>query len=168
MPVEHVISKRITISRKGQIHYFLMNLPENTLEVIGVETSYISQVNFLYENPAVVPLDANLLPYNRSLLVGELRLQSMEKANVFYARHIQSDGNTSFGDYSVKPGFTPADWTHFGEREPEPVSVPGGSTVIRGMYTDQLGNYMGTNPAYSLSIYLWLRMAEKAKPQTAQ
>ena len=164
---EKVIIERLTITRRGQVHYFMMNLPEDTAEVIGVETSYCSQSNFLYENPAVAPLDANLLPYNRSLLVGELKLQSMEKANVFYARHIQSDGNTSFGDYSVLPGFTPRDWSHFGSREDEAVSVPGRTTVIRGMYTDQLGHYMGTNPNYSLSVYLWLRMAEKTKPETA-
>ncbi len=96
-------------------------------------------------------------------LVGELKLQSSDDSNVFYA--------TNVSDHSVKEGLdkvpsvnfiTENIWTHGCKRELEKVLVNGNTTILAGLYKDKLGEMLKADVSYDVFIYVWYKF-EKGK-----
>lgn len=94
----------------------------------------------------------------RNSLVGELKLQSSDDSNVFYA--------TNVSDHSVNEGLDKVPtvnfiaenvWTHGYKRKLEEVLVNGNATVIAGLYKDRLGEMLKANVSYDVFLYLWYK-----------
>ena len=95
-------------------------------------------------------------------LVGELKLQSSDDSNVFYA--------TNVSDHSVKEGLekvptvnfiTENIWTHGCKRELEKVLVDGNTTVLAGLYKDKLGEMLKFDVSYDVFVYVWYKFETK-------
>lgn len=102
----------------------------------------------------------SLFPVKRNDLVGELKLQSCEEANIFYAEHIQTDESLVMGDYSIKELWKPAVFSHQPKREEDVVVVDGESTIIQGHFIDRIGESNQQNWEYEITVYVWVEIEE--------
>lgn len=181
-PETRQFSHKLTILKAGEIRYFQIVLPQDTLRITGVQFSeHLSQA---LVNPFSAPdatgeggsgggtrPDGEGLPlppreprpltdfrYQRSPLLGELRLQSLEKADLFYREYLYLDTLSGWGDYSANAFWKPSPPTHQNKRTVDPVLVEGTTTIVQGMYLDALAKNGWSQPPYTLEIYLRLQL----------
>lgn len=102
----------------------------------------------------------SLIPFKRNTLIGELKLQSCEEANIFYAAHLQSDQNIAAGDFSQSRTFIPAAFSHQTKSEEDIVVVDGDSTIIQGIYKDRIGEQNKADFEYVVNVYVWIEIEE--------
>ena len=93
--------------------------------------------------------------------VAELKLQSCEKANVFYATDITLDANIPQGDYSLEGRWQGAEFTHKRKSEEEEIGVNGKSTIIQGVVKDKIGLLLNINFEYVVNVYVWIEVEDK-------
>jgi hypothetical protein len=187
---ERVIVKRVVITKRGEIQYFQIRLPRNAERIIGIETSisrtgkgfseYVHSRGYAATPVAAVAAPAIKVPvpvpvplpkpggspavlrFQRNALIGELKLQSLERANVFYSSEVfESDRNVGFGDFSVSRFFPVNPWSHEILREPEPVEVDGITTLIGGVFTDAIGAQFKTNLSYQANVFVWYEIKDE-------
>lgn len=103
----------------------------------------------------------SLIPFKRNKLIGELKLQSCEQANIFYATHIQSDENIGAGDFSQNRNWRASLFSHQTKTEEDIVIVDGDSTIIQGIYKDRLGEQSKADYEYVVNVYLWIEIEEE-------
>ena len=182
MMKEGVIIKTISIKRQGERKHFQIKLPKDTKFIIGVEYGgrLISRTEGAVETPkAEVKADAILIEatystiesgavrdekskafFKRNQLIGELKLQSCEEANWFYATDVfVNDANLNWGDFS-QAGFPVNDFTHGNKRTEEIVKVDAESTIINGWYLDALGKSQKLDINYEIKVYVWINVEE--------
>lgn len=160
---QEVISKQIEVSWPGEIQTFQIRLPEHTLEVIGVEVSY--RLIDAVDPDVPVPFNPlQIMGISRNESVGEIKLQSCEKANIFFADHLKRDRNMGHGDFSANYNFRPKEYVHQLSREELPVCVKGKSTVIKGVYKDHFAEALAMKFKYSVSIHLWIKTETPQTP----
>jgi hypothetical protein len=99
-----------------------------------------------------------LLPIKRSVLFGELKLQSCEEANIFYAAEIRNNENLEQGDFSDNTFWTPREYTHQGRSLEEEVSVKGDTTIIQGVFVDKVGEDFDVDAEYVVHVYVWVEV----------
>ncbi len=181
---EGVIIKTISIKRQGERKHFQFRLPKDTKFIIGVEYGgrLISRTEGTIEAPAPkaeAKTDAKLIEaihstvesaavrddkpkaiFKRNQLIGELKLQSCEEANWFYAADVfVNDANLNWGDFS-QTGFPVNDFTHGNKRTEEIVKVDAESTIINGWYLDALGKSQKLDINYEIKVYVWINVEE--------
>jgi hypothetical protein len=179
---EGVIIKAISIKRQGERKHFQIRLPKDTKFIIGVEYGgrLISRTERTVEVPAPkAKTDARLIEatystvesgavrddkpkaiFKRNQLIGELKLQSCEEANWFYAADVfGNDANLNWGDFS-QAGFPVNDFTHGNKRTEEIVKVDAESTIINGWYLDALGKSQKLDINYEIKVYVWINVEE--------
>lgn len=168
MMKQQVVISRIKITRAGQVVFFQLRLPKDTAHIIGIQTGIIiSRQAFYYDGyweewvQFVEPCEDVIYPFRwtsfqRNELFGELKLQSAEEANIFYATHIHSDENLGMGDYSSTCQFPATVFTHQNKKEEDSVKVDGESTIVQGFYKDIIGEYSEWHYEYWVSIYVWV------------
>ncbi len=182
MMKEGVIIKTISIKRQGERKHFQIRLPKDTKFIIGVEYGgrLISRTEGSVEVPAPkAKTDARLIEatystvesgavrddkpkaiFKRNQLIGELKLQSCEEANWFYAADVfGNDANLNLGDFS-QAGFPVNDFTHGNKRTEEIVKVDAESTIINGWYLDALGKSQKLDINYEIKVYVWNNVEE--------
>lgn len=188
---ERVIIKPVSITKRGEIQYFQIRLPRDAGHIIGVETGisrtgkgfseYVRSRGYLaapaqataaagpaIKVPVPVPVPApqaggfaGNLRFRRDALIGELKLQSLEKANVFFSEDVyESDQNIAFADYSMTRFLSPSAWTHEFHRFEEKVVVNGVTTLIGGYFRDRIGEQFKTNLSYQVNVYVWYELKE--------
>jgi hypothetical protein len=108
-------------------------------------------------------INTSLFSISRNELVGELKLQSCEEANIFYSQHIHNDKNIGNGDYSPKAMWQPEVYTHQMKMNEDVVAVDGDSTIIQGLYRDRYGKGGEKIVQYVLTLYIWI---ETEEPET--
>jgi len=185
---ERVIIKQVPVTKRGEIQYFQIRLPRDAQHIIGIETgicrtgkgfseyvhsrAYAAALASAVATPAIkvpVPVPAprggrfqSALFLRRDILIGELKLQSLEKANVFFSDDVyESDQNIGFADFSAVGLLTPAPWTHEFKRFEEKVVVNGVTTLIGGYFKDRIGERFKTNLSYSVNVYVWYEINEE-------
>jgi hypothetical protein len=99
-------------------------------------------------------------PFRRNTIQGELKLQSCEGANIFYATAIQVDANLEMGDYSQDSWWEVTPYTHQGKQEEDEVFVDGKSTIIQGVYRDVDESSFREDIPYVISVYVWVEIDE--------
>lgn len=177
---EGVIITKINIKRQGERKHFQIKLPKDTKYIIGVEYGgrLISKSEGIpadpitgVKNPTIsaepVPVDSGTVIegrskaiFKRNQLIGELKLQSCEEANWFYATDVfGEDANLKYGDFS-NAGFNVTDHTHGNKRTEEIVKVDAESTIIQGWYLDALGKSQKVDINYEISVYVWINVEE--------
>lgn len=181
MMKEGVIITKINIKRQGERKHFQIKLPKDTKFIIGVEYGgrLISESKTLADAPkAAIKTDSIILEevntvesgaikeertktlFKRNQLIGELKLQSCEEANWFYATDVfVNDANLNWGDFS-QAGFPVNDFTHGNKRTEEIVKIDAESTIIQGWYLDAIGKTNAANINYEITIYVWINTEE--------
>lgn len=178
MKKQRCIVKIINISRKGEVRHFQVKVPENAKVITGIETAVrmkglisisnnsfvVPNIGYGMENPPVSDFSPNpfgsdlAIPVMRSL-VGELKLQSCEEANVFYATDITDPSAPENLDRIPTPSaFIENVWTHGYKRELEEVLVDGNTTVLAGLYRDKLGAMQNRDASYDVFLYVWYKL----------
>lgn len=105
----------------------------------------------------------SLIPFKRNVLIGELKLQSCEQANIFYATHVQMDENLAQGDYSQTQEWKATAFTHKNKAEQDIVMVDGDSTIIQGIFKDQIGIMNKADLEYVVNVYVWIEIDDPAE-----
>ncbi|MBI4929295.1 MAG: hypothetical protein HY841_00915 [Bacteroidetes bacterium] len=151
-----------------------MRIPENAKVITGIETAVRMKglVALPINSFAVVDIEPELvsdlspnpigsgfaIPVMRSF-VGELKLQSCEEANVFYATDITDPSAPENLDRIPTPSAIIENvWTHGYKRELEEVLVDGNTTVLAGLYRDKLGAMQNHDTAYDVFLYVWYKL----------
>ena len=179
MMKEGVIITKITIKRQGERKHFQIKLPSDTKFIIGIEYGgrWIGESNSKMVEAVLSPvpqteavamnasyaiqdyveiIERTKTFFKRNLLVGELKLQSSEESNWFYATDVfVGDANLNYGDFS-NAGFKVNDYTHSNKRTEEMVKVDAESTIIQGWYLDALGKSQKADINYEVTIYVWI------------
>ncbi|MDI1355753.1 MAG: hypothetical protein PSX36_12600 [bacterium] len=173
MMKEQVIITKISIKRKGERKHFQIKLPKNSKFILGVEYggrliehSDSALIRTPVTDPFASPVigsggvDARTQLFKRNQLIGELKLQSCEKANWFFAVDVfASDANLGLADFS-QGGFPVKDYTHGNKRTEEIVKVDAESTIIQGWYLDSLGKTQKADIKYEVNVYVWINVEE--------
>jgi hypothetical protein len=188
---ERVIIKPISITKKGEIQFFQIRIPRDAERIIGIETGlsrtgkgfseYVRRGE-IYAAAALAPVAAQVVAikvpvpvpaprntgfpvrFQRDSLIGELKLQSLEKANVFFSEDVyESDRNIGFADFSATRFFEPSPWTHEFKRFEETVVVNGITTLVGGYFKDRIGEQFKTNLSYQVNVYVWYEVNEERK-----
>jgi hypothetical protein len=176
MTREQVVISQIRIAKAGQVKHFQVKLPKTAKRIIGIELG--AKGNFLKREVPFAEVDSgkevpirdgviregigSSVIFRRNVLVGELKLQSCEEANLFYSGYIQTDENIGIADYSQR-FFVPNVFTHQTHSFEEIVIVDAESTILQGIYRDRIGEQSKTDYNYLVSVYVWI---EIEVPQT--
>ena len=95
--------------------------------------------------------------FKRNTLVGELKLQSCEEANIFYAGYLQLDNNAAYGDFTQNRFWKPSNFTHQQQSFEDMVIVDADSTMIQGFYKDSYGAQRKQDVSYQVNVYVWYK-----------
>ena len=104
-----------------------------------------------------------LIPFKRSALIGELKLQSCEKENIFYAAHHGTDENLGSGDFSQREGWIATAYTHERKAEEDVVMISGDTSIIQGTFKDRIGELSKVDYEYMVNVYVWIEVEEEMK-----
>jgi hypothetical protein len=171
MMKEQVIITKISIKRQGERKHFQIKLPKNTKFIVGVEyggrmLDHSDSVIITPFPKEPVKLEASAVGgerstfFKRNQLIGELKLQSCEESNWFFAVDVfASDANLGLGDFS-QSGFPVKDHTHGNKRTEEIVKVDAESTIIQGWYLDSFGKTQKADIKYEVNVYVWINVEE--------
>ena len=155
---ERVIITSFDIRAIGEHKYFQIKLPANANRIIGIEVT-----NRIYILEVPTQADSgkgkggavqNNNVFQRNLIIGDLRLQSCEEANIFYATYVEADRNVAYLDYT-SAAFQPKPYTHQRRALEEPIIVDAESTIIQGMYKDLSNPDADHHPVYTVNVYVW-------------
>jgi hypothetical protein len=151
------------MERQNQVKLFQVKIPREAKNIIGVEMGF-RWMSGVMPSPVPVtgfpPALVGSMPViiRRNQIVGELKLQSYEKANVFYTGELAIDQNSDNCDITSEK-FIPRVYTHQLESQEDQVIVNGNATLIRGAFRDKLLNAAGSFQ-YKVFIYLWVEAKE--------
>ncbi len=188
MMKEQAIITKVSIKRQGERKHFQIKLPKNTKFIVGVEyggrlidhSDAVAVRTAIEPSPKIIPpvgteivgadgtsgtgssggVDTPRQFFKRNQLIGELKLQSCEESNWFFAVDVfVSDANLGFGDFS-QSGFPVKDYTHGNKRTEELVKVDAESTIIQGWYLDSLGKSQKADIKYEVNVYVWINVEE--------
>jgi hypothetical protein len=187
---EKVIITKLPITQPGQIQHFQVKIPRDAKRIIGMEVSaqymnmqvagspqpiigvgFNSPSNYSYMSMARIAKGRSIFRITPDLFLGDVRLQSCEDTNVFFAEDVYyTDENLGFGDFSVgSPRFFPAPQTHGYKRHECIVNTNGETTILKGIYRDRQAGAKGTANTltgqvffqYTANIYVWYELKTK-------
>ncbi len=118
-------------------------------EILTVKVPIVEQIG--------IPQETRGGAFKRNTLIGELKLQSCEEANIFYAGQLQLDNNIGYGDFSQTRFWRVTPFTHQTQQFEDIVTVDADSTIIQGYYKDYLGAQSKLDVNYQVSVYVWYR-----------
>ncbi len=147
-----VIITPLKIIKAGQVKHFQIKLPQTAKKIVGVELGghFISEL-------ITTPTASEFTRFKANTLIGDLKLQSCERANIFYAGQLQVDNNLDFADFTKSAFIKIKPFTHQSKQFEDTISVDANSTIIQGIYKDAIGKQTGTDLSYLLKIYLWYK-----------
>lgn len=165
-----VIIKEIAITKQGEIKNFQIKLPKNVKRIIAVETDVLilSVLDILIPADAGVgapapggEAQAHYLRWTaqKNPVLGKLKLQSMERANIFFEAwlHFMSyDGGMDDRGriFPVSPYTLNANWY------PKKVFAPLETTIVKGFYEDNIGKRLAADLSYTIKVFVWVETQE--------
>ncbi len=164
---QRIIATKISITRQGEIKFFQVKIPFDAQVITGIETAMrlktFGGLNTFGTNQNVLRsrvINPGAGAVNS--LVGELKLQSCDDSNVFYAVNVTDP--TVIGNFANIPAvnfMAENAWTHGCKKELEKVLVDGNTTVLSGLYKDKLGEMLMTDVSYDVFVYVWYKFETK-------
>lgn len=175
---ESVIVTKLSIKQQGERKHFQVKLPSDIKSIIGIE--YSVRLVDMWPLPAVEPPREVINPdgtislilpaddsavaikskFKANQFVGELRLQSYDQMNWFYAADVYAnDTNLNLFDVSDLY-FRVKEYSHGIPCYEEVMVIPGVSTLIQGWYLDAMGKQYNQNLRYEVGIYVWITTEE--------
>ena len=163
MRKDQVIITSLLISKAGQTKHFQIRLPKNASQVIGIELggrfldSNKTILSWLGKSDTAMAGTANPNPslFKPNPLIGEVKLQSCERANVCYAGEWRLDNSMRHGDYSKNAYWSAKPYSHQANAFEEPIFIKGESTILQGIYKDNIGKQIGQDARYVANVYVW-------------
>ncbi len=152
MNKEIVIIKSLLIDSPNQVKVFDIKIPRQAHNIIGVEMSMRWHSGTLPTHPVFNLRDGFMKMY-RNTLLGELKLQSFERANIFYSQELKLYQNFIHTDFTSRK-FSPTPYTHQTHSFEDPIKVDGNITIVQGIYKDQL--LLPMPYSYTVMIYVWI------------
>lgn len=180
---EKVIVTKLPVTQAGQIVHFQVKIPRDAARIIGMEVDaqymnmQLAQAAAKLARAVTYPMASQrtyaalerkgtgrIFTITPDLLLGNVRLQSCEGTNIFYAEDIYfTDENIAFGDFTARtPNFFPNATTHGYKREECVVNTNGESTILKGVYRDRQSTsaqasaiQQGVFFQYVAGIYVW-------------
>jgi len=161
MKREGVIITTFTIERIRQIQLFQIKIPSETKNIIGIEMGVRILSGFTAIPPA---LPTWVLPINfkRNIVLGELKLQSYESANVFYTGELTLNNNTGNADFTSQ-FFIPQPFTHEYASNEDETTVSGKTTIVQGVYRDKLADQQEGTYSYKVNVYVWCEVKDEGE-----
>ena len=171
---ESVIVTKLSIKQQGERKHFQVKLPSDIKSIIGIE--YSVRLEDMWALPPVEPPREVINPdgtislilpdddsavaikskFKANQFVGELRLQSYDQMNWFYAADVYAnDANLNLCDVSDL-NFRVKEYSHGIPRYEEVMVIPDISTLIQGWYLDAMGKQYNQNLRYEVGIYVWI------------
>jgi hypothetical protein len=151
---EKVIIEELSISKKGQLNTFQLRVPADAKSIIGFEMNAIGLI--LNDVPVFGGLPAGLLKFQHSEVIGEIRMQSCGKSNLFYSGEVCfNDLNLGFADFTQTPESISSQWTKGFKREEDVVLVDECCALVQGNYRDIIGTLTNTDLVYTVKVYMW-------------
>jgi hypothetical protein len=151
---EKVIIEELSIIKKGQLNMFQLSVPADAKRIIGFETNATGLV--LNDVPIFGGLPAGTLKFQGSKVIGELRVQSCGRSNLFFTTEVCfNDLNIGFADYTQTGEWTSTQWIKGGKREEDVVMIDECCAVLQCNYKDIIGTTSNVDLVYTVKVYLW-------------
>lgn len=158
---ESVIIQTLDITSPAQVKFFQIKVPREVDHIVGIELGMNWTAE--YPLPGNGGNDWHLpLTMRSNLVAGDLKLQSYEQANIFYAGELCLNRNMDYGDFTSQ-WLVPRPYTHQLESFEEEIRVPGRTTLIQGVYRDTLHTYGLAGYKYTAKIYVWTQSKEQTE-----
>jgi hypothetical protein len=153
---QHIYTHTIHITSQSNLTHFQFSLPSDAAKITAIQTAASKVAEAL---PVQVPRGDFI--YTRQPLLGNLRLQTSDAANWFYAERItDADMNLGMADYS-RPGWMTSQEAHNFKKFPQNLEVNLKSNVIAGVYKDNINETTEDAFAYDVIVYVWYAIKEK-------
>jgi hypothetical protein len=143
----NIIAVSIPVSRKGELNFFQVNIPDDVKGITGI----VAEINGFSIAPDL----------SKRILAGTLKLQAEQSAGICYNCQLFT-GRNSIED--VIKGFTyaggnvtdlyPSVYSGSTFRGIQPVQISG-SYVVFGCFEDNIGNQMDQDVAYNVVLHLY-------------
>lgn len=153
-----MITHSFTISKADQIQHFQIRLPRNTKRVVAIDYDVV--VTSTLDGETTDATNTIDFKWNgkRNPVLGRLKLQSLEKANVFYSEWLKLlEWNINISDKGIFP-ITP--YSLLQKVVPKKVEVPPNTTVLNGFYEDVFIKELNKNFAYEVKVCVWIETIE--------
>lgn len=157
-----MIMQSFTISKPEQVHHFQIRLPRNSKQVVAIDYDVLISA---VPNNGAVGHSENSIEFNYSSTmnptVGRLKLQSLEKANIIYSEWLK----LLEWNIGIKPGgiFPINPFTLLQKQMPKQVEVSPQTTILNGLYEDNILKSTNGNFNYTIKVLVWLEMNEDSK-----
>jgi len=143
----NIIAVNIPISRKGELNFFQVNLPDDVNGITGI----VAELRGFSAAPDL----------STRTLAGTLKLQAEQNAGICYSCQLYT-GKNAIED--IITGFTyaggnitdlyPSVYSGSTFRGVQPVKIPN-SYVVFGCFEDNIGKQMNQDVAYNLGLHLY-------------
>jgi hypothetical protein len=158
---QRVIVQTFMIHHAEQVHHFQIRLPRHTEQVVAIDYDVFFSATI--EHKTTPEKETFYLEWSpkQNNVIGKLKLQSLEKANLFYNEWLKvtdlNGGLTIGAKYPIHP------YTLLTKIKPKRVSVPQNTTILNGLYEDAiLKNTQGIF-SYWVKVFVWLEVDEAPK-----
>jgi len=158
MKREGVIITTFLIERPKQVKLFQVKIPREAENIVGVEMGLL----WLEGPPPLLPPPhdwALPMSVSRNLLLGELKLQSYERANMFFIGELSINNTLDFADFTSQ-FFSPKAYTHQYSQHEDQVRVSGETTILQGVFRDKLSEHQPGAYKYVVKVYTWVAAKE--------
>lgn len=155
MTRESLITIKLFINAADQICHFQIKLPRAVNRIIGIETGLILNTGDL---PSLFVVRPSPFVYQRKVVFGELRLKTLDSANIFYTHELSIDPNIKYADFD-NPRFRSKVFTHQIQRHEDQINLDGSVTLIQGFYKNTIQSAIPYS--YTAQVYVWIEAKEE-------
>ena len=179
-----LIVEEVVIQKQGEVNFFQIRLPKNAIRILGIETDVLMESALETDASSTgsgshggaggtmpdgtvggTAPDVNRHPSlkwtsNSNPVVGKLKLQSMDRNNIFFETWIPFVFlNASLPDMSY--GLFPrSPYSLIVPSKPKPIGIPCSNSVINGLFTDAIGSAKNADIRYRVKVFVWVETTE--------
>lgn len=167
-----VLVTETSITKAGQVKHFQIKLSKHAFKIVGIETDVFLKSRSGKDGVTLSTLaeikSAEMFVPKRELrkegyynVAGKLKLQSMEKENIFYSDWVKA--SIFYEEFKSPKAFE----IHSGLKDvrgktaPKKVDVPVESTIINALYHDNIGRFYKQDLSYTLKVFVWMEVNEQ-------
>lgn len=160
MQKQTAVIEQISVTNKGEWKYFQIRIPKDAQAIIGIETGIRLGANI----PALVP-PATIVQSLAAVaprIAGEIRLQQIGSKGILYSgRVMESDHSPCMADVGALDFFPAHSWSHQSKNHEDDIRLHPNSQVMTGSYHDMLGERLGINIPYTVTLCVWYERKEE-------
>lgn len=142
-----IVVQTIPIHFASQIRHFEIRIPDNTVRIIGLETSV------RFNNPPIVPEEMQHL-FHAKYILGEVRLQGTDEPQWFYSGSIYETALPEERDFDKAIQDFEMPYKTHGKSVREILDNQPATTCIKGFYKDIIGQTLNQHLNYTVSLML--------------